>query len=199
MQMRVKSWFILLVGGIMLSFLLTACSLDFLGLGGSTPKATPTTPTSSLTTYQGDGFTIGYPQGWKVSKNGSQVQFTDTTGAVNLIVQTAPNPGGTVPADTFIQGGLQGFKGTAKNYKEESIAPTTTVNGVTWNQGAASGDVTESGQTANAKLVVMVTNHPEHDPATKAFMLIYGSPTAAFDLSNTSYFQPMVQSFKFSA
>jgi hypothetical protein len=151
-----------------------------------------------MQTYQGDGWTISYPQGWKATKNGVQVQFTDATNTAVFVVQTTPNPNGAGKPETGVAGGLAAFKASAKNYKEDPTT-TATVGGTTWQQGSASADVEQSGQTANVKTVILATNHPEKDPTTKLYALIYAAPTLLFDASNQSYFQPMLQSFKFTS
>lgn len=197
----IRSRFVLILSSVLLSLLLAGCSFDLGFLSGSkpAPAATPPPAASSLTTYTGDGFTIGYPKDWKVDKNGTSVSFTDSTGLANFTVQQIPSPNGAIPATTAIDAALSAFKGSAKNYKEESVAPTTTVAGATWQQKSASGDVTKDGQTANARAVIMATNHPDKSPSTKLFSIVYGSPTAVYDLSNVAYFQPMLQSFKFTS
>ncbi|MEO7020609.1 MAG: hypothetical protein ABI234_10710, partial [Ktedonobacteraceae bacterium] len=60
------------VGVLLLVFLLIAC-----GGGGSSSNATPSTV---LATYNGSGFTMKYPQGWKTTASSAEVDFTDTTG-----------------------------------------------------------------------------------------------------------------------
>src|SRR5690242_6142424 len=79
---------------LLLVLVLAACSLGGGSPGtastttsGKTPatshptsvSAQPTSaPATSLTTYTGDGFTIGYPQGWTVMKQGhGQVMLVD--------------------------------------------------------------------------------------------------------------------------
>jgi len=94
---------------------------------------------------------------------------------------------------------VTGAKSKLKNPKTETVAPTTMVGGDTWNQRAVSGDATVNGQTANIKLVVIADNHPESSPSTKGFIIVYGTAKQLFDAANSTYFQPMLQSFKFTS
>src|ERR1700730_18556774 len=106
-------------------FLLTAC-------GGGTATATPPAPTTAptatpmtaptpsptpavtLTTFTGDGYTIGYPTRSTEKQAGTVVQLSrdDNT---SLIVETAESPSG-VSTTGSVQGGLAGLKSNAKNF-----------------------------------------------------------------------------------
>ena len=203
-------WSILTLANTLLLTLLAACSFGAAGGGastsatptaGSTPTATPTPspmPTS-LKTFNGNGYSIGYPQGWTEKDNGGQVVFADALGTSTFIVEVAPNPNDIAPIDKALSGSLDTFKATAKNYKDENVAATTTVGGVTWNQKAASGDVGVGGITVNGKIYVLATNHPENTNTTKLYIIVYDAPSATFDQTNTNAFTPMLQSFKFTA
>ncbi|GAC1380604.1 MAG: hypothetical protein NVSMB33_06740 [Ktedonobacteraceae bacterium] len=174
--------------------LLAAC--DF---GGGTASAPPTTSSASLTAYTGDGFTISYPRGWKVKKESNGVTFSDPNGIAYVTIHTSQNPGGVVTSDTQVNLGLQVFKSQAKNYQKVTVPATTTIAAESWAQGAATGDVVPGGKSSvvNVKLVVDSDNHPADQPTTRAFVIVYATGSQIFDLANTSYFQPMLQSFKF--
>lgn len=96
---------------MLLACLLTACSLGGGSTGtvstttsGNTPATShatsiPAQPTSApaahLTTYSGNGFTIGYPAGWtieKASPSAASVIFVDPTRTIEFIVTVTPNP-----------------------------------------------------------------------------------------------------------
>src|ERR1700694_4859436 len=89
--------------------LLTAC-------GGGTANDTPPTPTTAtapsptpavtLTTFSGDGYTIGYPSGWTEKKAGTVVQLSRDNNT-SFIVETAESPSG-VSTTGSVQGGLAG-------------------------------------------------------------------------------------------
>jgi hypothetical protein len=196
-----------------LAFLLAACNIGGISINGSatstptpTPKATPTMApsptTSTLETYTGNGYTIGYPQGWTVTKGSTgAVTFTDPQGAAYLTIQVVPNPNGLISTSDEVDTGLQIFKSQAKNYTKVNIAPTTTVAGETWSQGAATGDITPEGASSpvTAKIVVISDNHPANTSTTQGFTIGYVTGTQVFDAMNTTYFQPMLQSFKFTS
>jgi hypothetical protein len=197
-------WSILISVNVLLLVLLTACSFNFGGATGgnssSSSGATPTPAPASLKTFNGDGFSIGYPQDWKQeSQSGGQVVFTDALGTAAFIVQVASNPNGVLPVDKALDGGLSTFKSSAKNYKDENAPATTTVGGSSWKQKAGSGDVDAKGTAVNGKIYILATNHPENTPTTKLFVIVYDAPSLTFDQANTSDFQPMLQSFKFTA
>ena len=197
-----------------LLLLLAACNLGGSngGSGNATPTAKPSptptqmttlTPTAvaNLTTYTGNGYTIGYPQGWTVNKTSAgAVTFSDPQGVAYLTIQVVPNPGGAIATSDQVNVGLQLFASQAKNYNKVSIAPTTSLAGDTWSQGAATGDITLKGQTSpvTAKFVVIADNHPANSQTTQSFTIAYATGQQIFDMANTTYFQPMLQSFKFS-
>lgn len=181
---------------LLIMLLLTACST-----GSNTTTVTKTklkpTPTPTLTTYQGSGYSIGYPQGWAVKGKGSLVTFTDTQGLTAFIVEETPNPNGAIPPTTAVNGGLNGFKVQGTNFQQVDVAPTLTLGGNTWNQGAAIANTSANGQTSSLKLVVLSSDYPQRTASTQTFTLIYSTPTKEFDQANTQSFQPMLQSFKF--
>ena len=193
---QTRSCFFLLTGCFLLTLLLGACDVG--GNSHATAKTRPTaTPSPRLTTYQGDNYTIGYPQGWSVKGKGSLVTFTDAQGLTAFIIEEVPNPNGAIPPATAIDGGLNGLKGQGTNFQKIDVAPTLTLSGNTWNQGEAVADTTTNGQTINLKLVVLASDFPQNTASTKTFTLIYSTPTKEFDKTNKQSFQPMLQSFKF--
>ena len=193
-----------------LTLLLSACNLFGSSTNTASPTPTPTTAqgsssTTPLTTYSGDGYTIGYPQGWKVSQKiqgetapGKQVVFTDPTGITTFIIEDVNNPNGLLPTSTLIDAGTALFKNNAKTTQTVSVPATTTVAGQSWDQRSATADVTVQGVTANAKQVTIATNHPTSSANTKLFAIFYASPTFTFDAEDTSVFQPMLKTFKFA-
>ena len=199
--------FVLVVCSVLLAMLLAACG----GAGtSSSPTPTPTqppsptpspTPTSSsgLTTYSGDGYTIGYPVGWKVNAQATKVTFTDATGIYNLTIVVTPDPGGTVGTSTFVDAGITGLKTTLQNPQTVNVPPTTTVGGDNWAQKSESGTSTSNGQSVTTQFVVLSDNHPASSSSTKNYTVIYGTAQQLFSTANSTYFQPMLQSFKFTS
>lgn len=190
-----------MLAGIVLSLFLAACGPGGSSGSTSTPTPTPTpkpSPTPSMLVYNGNGFTISYPQGWKVThqSNGS-VQFADSLQIDNLVVTTTNNPGGVASADKVADASTAALKPSLKNSKTENVPPTTTVAGDTWSQRSASGDTTVNGQNTTVKFVVLVDNHPAKSASTKTYFILYGTSKSLFDSATTTYFQPMLQSFKF--
>jgi hypothetical protein len=191
------------LSALLLVMLLAACG--FGGSASSTPTPTPVTPTSTiptlaLKTYTGNGFSIGYPQDWKV-KSTSPLVFTDSLGVDALSINVAPNPEGTQSPDTLVNLSLTTLEQTSviKNVQPASDVPTTaTVGGDTWAQRGVTGTANLNGQDVPGKLVVLADNHPASSPTTQAFEIYYVGPSLTFDATNPR-FQAMLQSFKFAS
>ena len=188
---------------MILALLLVACG------GGTTstptpaptPRPSPTpspTPTPGLTVYTGKGYSISYPQGWKVTPSSDQVAFTDASGDYNLNILVSPNPNGIADASTVVNESISVVKKQMKNPQTETLPPTTTVGGDSWVQKSITGTVTTNGQSFDGQVVVMSDNHPANSANTQNFTIIYATEKSLFATANTSYFQPMLQSFKFT-
>jgi hypothetical protein len=192
---RTLSGFLSIAGCLSLLLLLSACNL----FGGSTATPTPTSPpTQTLTTYQGDGYSISYPQNWSAKGSGNLVTFSDPTLATTFIVEDLPNPNGTISSASAVDQGVNSLQSQGKNFKKITIAPSVMLNGDTWNQSALTADSTQNGQTSNNKFIILSSNHPTNALTTKTYLLTRSAPTKIFDLVDQQGFQPMLQSFKFT-
>ena len=191
------------LSALVLLFFLAACSGPG-GIGSSpTPTPRPPTPTPTPTptpvttqTYTGTGFTIGYPTGWTPQKQpGLGVAITDSlkVNAVSVFTSSAL-PGATAEQVATAESVallplvVQGAK------PDTSVASTTTVGGDTWVQKAYTGTLSANGQSVPGRVYMLVDIH--HGTA---YTIIYGGPAALFDVENAQYFQPMLQSFKFTS
>lgn len=198
--------------GLLLAFLLAACSLGGGSTGtasppqGASPPATPlptSAPAASLTTYTGDGFRISYPQGWTVQKGtiGSVTFIDEHAGATqgSHFAITLGKQGLVHPTSTTLNFWQQAFM-AQPNYQKVDIAPTAMVGGDSWDQIAATSDEQISGQTqpVNAEEVVMADNHPATSPTARSWQIQYSAYTNGFAQMNASLFQPMLQSFQFA-
>src|SRR5689334_3742287 len=102
MLQRILRWSFSISCLLLLAGLVSACDL-FGSPGTGTTTPTPTAaPASSLTTYNGDGYTVGYPAGWKISKNQNTVTFTDPQGIASFAVSTVSNVGGALPSTSVV-------------------------------------------------------------------------------------------------
>lgn len=183
---------------LLLATLLAACGGGTTSTPTATPRPSPTlTPTPALTLYTGKGFSIGYPQGWKVTPGDGQIDFADATDIYHVTIMLHPNSGGAVNANTLINVTTEAVKKAMKNPKMEPLPPTATVGGESWVQQSISGIETTNGQDVNLQVVLMSVNHPAHAANTQNFIILYGTAKEAFSTGDTSYFQPMLKSFKF--
>jgi hypothetical protein len=188
---------------MILTLLLVACG------GGTTstptpaptPRPSPTpspTPTPGLTVYTGNGYSISYPQRWKVTPSGIQVSFTGASGLYNMTIVVNPNPDSIIDASTVANESIAAVKKQMENPQTETLPATTTVGGDSWVQKSISGTETSNGQSIDVQVVVISDNHPAKSANTQNFTIIYVSEKSVFATANTSYFQPMLQSFKFT-
>lgn len=191
------------LSALVLVFFLAACGGPG-GIGGGSATPTPTntpTPTPSPTpvttqTYNGTGFTIGYPAGWTAQSEASLgVAITDALKVNAISVITVPAAPGessdqiaAAEATTLIPILLHGSQPDA------AVASTTTVAGDTWVQKAYTGTISAGGQNVPGRIYLLVDVH--HG---SAYVIYYGGPAATFDVENTQAFQPMLQSFKFTS
>jgi photosystem II reaction center protein PsbP len=200
---------ILLACSMLLVLLLAACGSTGAS-PGSTPTSAPTSqpsqaasPTSAttanLTTYTGNGFTIGYPQGWKVNAAGKSVVFADASGVYNLTIVVTPDPGGLVSPDTIVTTVIQGAKNALKNPQDVNVQSTVTIGGDRWVQKSVTGTSSAAGQNGVVQLVFASDNHPATSPSTNNFTITYSTLQAMFNAANSQYYQPMLQSFKFTS
>jgi hypothetical protein len=200
---------VLLACSMLLVLLVAAC-----GSSGATSGSTPTptlsptpsptpvvSPTSAanLTTYTGSGYTIGYPQGWKANASGKSVVFSDSSGIYSLTIVIAPDPAGAISPDTVVNTAIEAVKNTVTNPQTVNVPSSTSIGGDTWTQKSIAGTSSAAGQSGTVQIVVASDNRPANSPSTNSFTITYETLQATFDAANTQYFQPMLQSFKFTA
>ena len=196
---------LLTLSSLMLVVLLVACGSSSTSGTPSTSTPTPAvTPTSTtatagaLTAYEGNSFTISYPQNWQITKQANNIFiFADSSGAIKMTITVAADPNGTISADSVASAALQAAQVLLKNAKTVSMPSTTTVGGDSWNQVSASGTQQLNNQDTDIQVVVIATVHPANALLSKSFAILYQASVATFSQDNTTYFQPMLQSFKF--
>lgn len=129
------------------------------------------------------------------------IVFSDAQQINTVTIVIAPNPGGTVSASQQLALGLTGIEksGGVSNVQPVSLPATTTIGGETWAQSGITGTATENGVSVPGELVGLADNHPANSPTTKTFEIYYGGPSLSFQQENLLVFQPMLQSFKFTA
>lgn len=191
---------------LLFSMLLSACSL----FGGEEqPAATPTpenqptnppiNPAANFELYQGDGFSIKYPQGWEVTEDPDtqRVTISEPATTLSLVIQSVPNPGGLIAPETAVDVLIQATLPDAEEQSSEAV----TINGQEWQKKTVKAEVEESssGQKVPATGAILTTNYPADNPNTQAYGLIYAAPDLIFATTDTTIFQPMVNSFEFTA
>ena len=142
MLMRLKHishWTTLALCSLFLAVLLVACSGPTSGApSGST--ATPTPTPIPMTTFAGTGFTMSYPTNWQTSRSGAHlVTWTNSTGTMKMSITIAPDPNGSVSADSLVNAAVKTAIVPLKNSQTESVPPTVTVGGASWSQQSISG------------------------------------------------------------
>jgi hypothetical protein len=163
------------------------------------PPASPTAATGAMIAYPGNGFTISYPQTWQISRKANNLfTFTDSTGGIKMTITVAPDPNGAISADTVASTALTAAQVLLKKAQKVSVPSTTTVGGDSWSQIAASGTQRLNNQETNVQVVVLAVVHPANTPLSKSFTILYQAPVSMFSQDDTTYFQPMLQSFKFA-
>jgi hypothetical protein len=184
----------------LLLFILVACEVG----GDYTPVATPlptsTVPPVHLYTYQGQGYSIGYPQNWNVTQSTSgTVSFTNPQGLAFLVIEVLPNPGGVLTSRAEIENALRTNTFNLVAYRRISISPVVVVGGDTWSRGAADGNIVNKSRALSVagEMVLIADNHPASSQATNMFIIRYAAAQAVFDVANVTYFLPMLKSFKF--
>lgn len=194
-----------------IAFSLAAC-----GLGGPSNSTsifpsggtgtTPAAPFSgAMHTYTGMGIRIKYPANWVASStdgggtNGGGIRFREPGTTTTFALEILPIPffSKSAPADA-VKNLIPTLQKEGSQTQRVPLAPTATVGGQTWNQAAGTTEVTQGGQPVLIEQVMLATNHPTQPPDARVFILTYTASARAFDPTNTSIFQPMLQSFQFT-
>ena len=150
--------------------------------------------------YMGTGFSLSYPQGWQKSASGNQVTFLDPLSKNVVTIVSVANPAGAESASALADTTLPLIEKTLLSKGQTAtVAPTTTVAGDTWAQRSATGELAITDPGTQGTLMMLIDNHPAQAANTKAYEIYYYGPSATFTQSNTLAFQPMLQSFKFTA
>ena len=76
----------------------------------------PTAATGAMTAFQGNSFTISYPQNWQTTTKANNIfTFADSTGNIKMTITVAPDPNGTISADSVASTALQAAQVLLKN------------------------------------------------------------------------------------
>jgi hypothetical protein len=199
---------LLIACSLILTVVLAAC-----GGGTTASKPTPTpkpspspSPTATqtprpavgTTTYKGNGFTLTYTQGWKVTSTSSGVEFSDPTNAFHFIVVVAPNTSG-VSASTLLSAEIQAIDSTLKNVKVVEGPTQTSLAGDTAEQEEIEGTDTTSSPSITTDIQFISDNHPNNKTPTTNFTIFYGAAASQMHAATTDYFQQMLDSFAFTS
>ncbi len=192
-------WTTQLLCCLLLAALVAACgAAGATGNNTAAPTPTPKSTGATMTNLVGNGFTMNYPQNWQVTRSGSHlVTLVDSTGAMKFDITVVPNPNAAVSAESLANAGTKVASTALKNSQAVMVPSTATIGGETWTQKSVSGVQRLNSADTQIQVVVVAGIHPTKAPASKGYTIDYRAPKSTFDSANTTYFQPMLQSFKF--
>jgi hypothetical protein len=161
------------------------------------PTSPPSTATST-TQIVGNGYTMSYPQNWQVTRSGTRlVTLADSANAAQFTITVIPDPNATVSADALTQTGIKAASVALKNSQTVPTESTATIGGESWKQGSVAGAQRLNNRDTVIQVVVAANVYPAQAATSKGYTIVYRAPQSTFDSMNTTYFQPMLQSFKF--
>jgi hypothetical protein len=142
--------------------ILAVCAVLGVWATSAITSASAAAPTIKLATIRGNGYTVGNPAGWSAKK-------TSSTSVTLLIISPRNHPTTTLAVETVIskgavsskgavQGGLTGEQKQAKNFHLKNVPATVVINGVRWDEGAA----TFSDGHTNFVLYIIAVKHPRN-------------------------------------
>ncbi|GCE08974.1 hypothetical protein [Dictyobacter aurantiacus] len=144
--------------------------------------------------HSGDGYTINYPAGWQFGSNPNTGNytgdfFTDPTGSYAFHVYPSQDQSSAATIlNQFLTGDIHS--------RLQPIAATITVNGIIWQQGKAlTTDPVTGKPIEKIGWVARNTVAPQRIPY---FVLHADGDPAAFDQYTSTYFLPMLRSFRFT-
>jgi hypothetical protein len=205
-RMRLKPtlrWTTLALYCLLLAMLLVACGATGSSSSSGTTSPSTLTPTpkstaTTMTNLVGNGFTMNYPHNWQVTRSGTHlVTLVDSTNAMKFTITVVPDPKEAVSADSLANTGIKAAAATLKNSQTVPVPPTATIGGDTWSQRSVSGVQRLNNADTSIQVVVVADVHPAKAPVSKGYTIAYRAPKSTFDSAKTTYFQPMLQSFKF--
>ncbi len=153
-------------------------------------------PAIKLATIRGNGYTVGNPAGWS-AKNTSATNVTllalspRNHPTTTLLVETVTSRG-AVSSKGAVQGGLTGEQKQAKNFHLKKIPATVVINGVRWDEGAA----TFSDGHTNFVLYIIAVRHPRN--AHKLVAIIRIAKASDFNSVDAREFKQILLSLKFA-
>jgi hypothetical protein len=151
-----------------------------------------------MTSIAGNGFTMNYPQGWQISRSGAHlITLANSGGTDSFSITVTPSPNSAISADTLVNTAVKAQMVALRNAQKVSVPSTVTVGGASWSQQSVSGTQRLNAANTVVQSVVLATVHPGNTPTSKSYTIVYRALQSAFAQANTSYFQPMLQSFKF--
>ena len=125
--------------------------------------------------------------------------FQQSLAGTTFYIEILPTPFDASAPTSAVQGLITSLQKEGTHVKTVSVSPTITVGGQSWDQAAGTFDLTQGGQTVTMEQVMIATNHPTSPPGARLFIITYTAPAQTFDQVNSSTFQPMLQSFKFTS
>jgi len=147
-----------------------------------------------LTTFKGNGFSMGVPQDWaKTAPSAGETVFTATDNTSNLdtiVANADPNNNQDTLLDTYLGALSKGLK----NVQPHAMASSVQIAGKTWSQKAINGT-----NDKGVDLTIVALVYQDSTGLQKAFGIGYTANQSSFDQENSDVLQPMLKSFTFSA
>ncbi len=145
--------------------LLAICAVVGFWATSALTSASAAGPTIKLATIRGNGYTVGNPAGWSV-KSASVSGITMLTisprnhPTTTLLIETATS-NGPISSKGAVQGGLTAERNITKSFHLNNVPATVVINGVRWDQGAATFSI---GGTTFVLYIIAVRNpHNAHE------------------------------------
>lgn len=165
-------------------------------VASTSSKATPAGNNAAVSVvfknYNAKFFSVSYPETWKnLNMNDQNSVKLDSNNGLEFTVGTnTPGLGKTLDPAGFLANGCANLT----NCKQVTNMATTTINGTPWLEST----VTYTSKTGVPMKQVMLAG-PKKVPAGHIFVITYNAPTTSFDAAYKMYFQPMLDTFKYSA
>jgi hypothetical protein len=172
---------------LLLTVFLAACNSSYNSPSYTAPDLKSDAGSAKWTPYHGDGYTINYPESWKVESDGSKgytFSTPDKDASLHVFVTDSPTSTdplryefGSISKDSCkaAGGGLQ----------------TKEINGIAWKYSQFVCTPADGGHDVQIGILVSTSLYNN-----KYYAIDYKADSSNFDTVYQKYFKPMVESYK---